>query len=324
MQRSDVLSVLGEAARQAQAFLTAGDVVAALQCILLSLLVIYEASNYDTRMRQLSRVFFHRADLLFPEDGPIWRVLEERSVSGYLHYFRITPDTLDIIMGLCNQDWVAWREGWTDQTRTARRAGRVNLLSARMTIALALAFMATTVAQKDYEMLFGVTHATLDRDVMEGLQRLVEALEAGGYSPVWPTFREQRRWADAMDEQWGEDVFSSRNFAFVDGLRLRIQEPNDFDEQTLWYNGFTKTVNCTNLIVWTIKGTVCYADINNFGRAHDVSSGRACRCETPERILTRFTLCRMHTQRCPGRARALPHAAFAQRSVDAARLLRAR
>jgi len=269
-----VIAVLTAAATQAHAFLAANDVIAAVLCILFALNVIAEASDYDTRMKRESRVFFHRVDLLFPEDGPVWRVLEARSVQGYLHYFRVTPAAFDDILAHCDPDWVAWRDGWTNATRLHRRAGRQHLLTARMAIALALAFMATTVAQKDYEMLFGVTHATLDRDLLQGLQRLHEALQNGGYGPMWPTHEEQIEAADAMDIQWGVDVYGTRCFAFVDGLRLRIMEPDGVVEQGLWYNGFTKTINCTNLLVWTIRGTICYADINNFGRVHDAALAR--------------------------------------------------
>jgi hypothetical protein len=61
----------------------------------------------------------------------------------------------------------------------------------------------------------------------------------------------------------------SKVWGFVDGLNLRIQEPEDDLRQNAYYNGWLGHCYCSNLLVWRSDGLLGYAALNFPGSWHD-------------------------------------------------------
>jgi hypothetical protein len=90
-----------------------------------------------------------------------------------------------------------------------------------------------------------------------------------------PSPNDMEDYAKAIEEVRGPCPFpSTRVWGFIDGLRLRMLEPMFSEIQSLYYNGWMKTVNCTNVFIFLPTGKISFAEINNPGREHDFTVSR--------------------------------------------------
>ena len=276
MQRADtlwVLSFLMECCKFALQF----DLSSTVKTLLVHMmLVISSAHLYDYTMAHASRHYFIRADLLFPKDSPYIRVLDTGNDMAYIQLVRMPRISFDYLLSKMDRDWVAWHDGYTDQTRLHRRPGRAHMLNGRDILALTLTWLGSATSMHHLELIFGVGHSVLQRDLELGLQKLLEALRAMPESDCsWPTAAEMEEYARAIEEVRGPCPYRHvRVWGWLDGLRLSMLNPNLTEVQRHWYNGWVGETNATNILVGVPTGKIVFAVLNKPGTTHDYTASR--------------------------------------------------
>lgn len=265
MQRSTIIHVLRMAAVALTQAVATEDIPAAIWWLMWAAFVVEQASQYDSALRRLSRFYFTRPDLLLPMDAPAAAVLQSRTDKGMLQFMHVDRRTFDLILENVDPMWVRSRLPAGENGRV----GRPNMLSGELCVALALTWMCTTVNEAQLEQLYGVGHSVVNRDLDEGLEQLENACVRLGCVPQWPSRDRQEQLAEVMDEYWGPDIFGTKAFALVDGLRSPVESPGGLVAQNLLYSGFMREVNVLSLLVFTIDGKIIYADVGHPGRMSD-------------------------------------------------------
>lgn len=226
---------------------------------------------YDYSTKVQSRTYFLRADLMFPKDSPYYKVLTTGNDFAYQQLLRMNKSTFDRIMENVRPDFKLWRLGYNPDG--SPRPGPVNMLDATSVIALTLAYLGSTTQARLLEMIFGVGHAVLSRDLQDGFVELLHALSLMPETePTIPNAVNMARFAAAIEAEHGPCPYPGvRVWSFLDGLRLLAKEPSAADVQTLFYNGWTRTVGIVNSFLFTPDGKICMAVYNVPGAQHDYS-----------------------------------------------------
>jgi len=256
------------------AYITTGDPTM-LQMAMVLWNAVYScigfAAIYDYDTKVSSRTYFLRADLMMPKEAPYYKVLTTGNDHAYLQLLRTNKFIFDRIMQHVREDFKLWRLGFYPDH--SPRPGPVNMLDAPAVIALTLAYLGSTTQARLLELVFGVGHAVLSRDLHEGLVELLHALKLMEETePTIPNAANMARFADAIEAEHGPCPYPGvRVWSFLDGLRLLAKEPSDSDLQTLFYNGWTHTVGIVNSLLFTPDGKICMAVVNVPGSQHDYS-----------------------------------------------------
>jgi hypothetical protein len=180
-------------------------------------------------------------------------------------------EVFEYILRNMDPDWVAWHDGYTDRTRMHRRPGRPHMLDARAILALTLCWYGSSAKTPLLELIFGVGHAVLDRDLRLGRAELLATLRRLRETDCkLPTFAEMAEFAETIEGTHGPNPYpSSKVWGFIDGLRLEMLNPDDALQQTFFYNGWIKSTNVVCVFVFSPDGKICMASINNPGSMHD-------------------------------------------------------
>jgi hypothetical protein len=230
----------------------------------------------DRVTKQQSYMYFMRPDLHLPE-GSAWRVIyTERSEMALLNLTRLDWATFTYLCRCADPAWMAWRDGFTDATRTAARPGRPYNLDGPSCIALALAWLSTTAQLKYLELVFGCTHADVSRDLDDGMDALMGALRSCPEARViWPSPETIERFVRLITslEAYGErGIAECLPFAFVDGLRLAQLHPGDARKQNMSYLGWLHMVCVENILMFAPDGTIIDCILGLPGRWHDMAA----------------------------------------------------
>jgi hypothetical protein len=126
------------------------------------------------------------------------------------------------------------------------------------------------------ELVFGVGHSVLQRDLKIGLAQLrIALLRMAECACRWPTPQEMEEYAKAIEEVWGRCPYPSvRVWGWLDGLRLQMKNPDDPAVQNQWYNGWVGMANASNILVGLPTGMFAYAALNFPGTTHDYKAAR--------------------------------------------------
>ena len=276
MQRADTLYIVN-VLLQLCAWFIAKRATGKLKYVLLYLMhVLTMAHEYDYNLRHLARHYFIREDLLFPSESPYIKVLNTGNDMAYIQLCRMPKMSFDYLLSNMDPDWVAWHDGFTDRTRAHRRPGREHMLKARDILALTLIWMGSSTSMHHLELLFGVGHAVLYRDLEIGLQRLVEALRLLPEAAcIWPTPAEMIEFADAIEEVRGRCPYPSvRLWGWMDGLRLLIKNPDLVDVQRQYYNAWVGAAGIVCVLLQAPDGKIRHACVNYPGTQHDFTVAR--------------------------------------------------
>lgn len=276
MQRADTLYILKKLV-ELMGLLVENSMESRVKYLLVYIgFLLGEAWLYDYTLRHASRHYFIRADLLFPKDSPYYKALDAGNDMAYIQLCRMPKQVFDYLMTKCDPEWVAWHDGFTDRSRVERRSGRPHMLKARDIIALTLCWLGSQTSMHQLELVFGVGHSVLQRDLKIGLAQLREALHKAEESACkWPTPLEMEEYARAIEEVWGRCPYPSvRVWGWLDGLRLVMKNADDPSVQNHWYNGWVGACNATNVLLGLPTGKFAYASINHPGRMHDFTVAR--------------------------------------------------
>jgi hypothetical protein len=294
MERSDVLNAVKRLSEAIIAALLLDDVDLAEDFMYALHALVLQAKNYDRYNAAATRCYFLRPSLVWPEGSAWAQVRRHHSDLSLINFLRVDWQTFYAILANIDPDKVAWREGFTDATRTDKRPGRPTFLDAADVLALTLAYLTSTSSQKQLEMLFGMTKTSIS-DMLwnEGLPLLLETLAHMPAAAVtWPTFEQQREHADLVEMAYGPCPLGARVFGVMDGLRLRCTNPSSVGVQNLFYNGWEGYTNIVNCIVFDMLGRVIDASINRPGTLNDytMASGVFMKLSSPDWTLPGYTV----------------------------------
>jgi hypothetical protein len=232
------------------------------------------AKRRDQIIKQQSRMYFVRPDLHWPDNCAWTHVDAVHSTMAMLNLTRLDWRTFDLLLTYADRDWVAWRDGWMNATRTVRRPGRPHNLSARSCFALALTHLSTSAEAKYLELIFGCTHSDVSRDLEDGLTHLLEALQQCPEAEVaWPEAEDFEEYADLVnsEENMGAPPLGCRGALFTDCLRLTMENMADAERQNQYYNRWTKVEGINNLFTFAPDGRIVHAVLNVPGKTHDMA-----------------------------------------------------
>lgn len=264
MQRGDTLRVIERLMMFTLTFLTLGRPQFATFMLHNILEIISMAQIYDALMKTLSRSYFIRPDLLFPREAPYFKVLEQRNDRAFIQLVRVPTNVFDYIYDSMDAGWKAAHDGWTDERRLHRRPGRPHMLDSKAVLALTLAWLGSTTKVALLELVFGAGHSVLDRDLASGLSQLLSTLRRMAETECkMPTQAEKDEYAAVIEGTHGPNPYpSSRVWGFIDGLRLMMKTPEDFEQESFFYNGWLKMVNVCCVFLFTPDGKIACATIN--------------------------------------------------------------
>ena len=239
--------------------------------------VVMVARAIDSEHRRVSRAYFLRMDLLFPKEAPYWKVLQANTEGGYWQLVRTSKPMFDLICSKWNPEKVLWRDGYVEDAAGGMvpRRGRPNMLDARSVCALTLAWLGSTGPNNRLlEQIFGIGHSVTDRDIEEGLDSLIEALEQIPEAAIeWPTRREMDEMDAMIRDACGANPYFPhvKFFSFVDNKRTPTDaapEGEDDDDYNGWVHGHTKNTN----LVFSAKGKIIHMSIGHKGKTHDYTT----------------------------------------------------
>ena len=258
--------------------------------------LVLQARNYNRYNHMATRCYFLRPSLVWPE-GSAWAQIRNYCTNmSLINFIRVDWPLFSSILANFDPDDVAWRDGFTDATRTQKRPGRPTLLDSADVLALTLAYLTSTSNQKQLEMLFGMTKTSISDMIWgEGIPMLLRALDRMPAAAVrWPTFEEQRENAYLVEMNYGPCPLGAgiHVFGFMDGMRCRCTNPSNIGVQNLFYNGWEGHVNVVNNFVVDPQGRIIDAIINRPGSLNDytLASSVFMKLSNPEWTLPGYVL----------------------------------
>lgn len=114
-------------------------------------------------------------------------------------------------------------------------------------------------------IIWSVTGASISRAKRLGLETLDKIFSANPQDPrwkiSWPTETEMNRYSEMVYENTTNEFEAEvvdGVFGFMDGLNLPIYNPEDPDIQNAYYNGWLSGTFCSQVLVFTPDGRVCF------------------------------------------------------------------
>lgn len=104
---------------------------------------------------------------------------------------------------------------------------------------------------------------------LEVLLQVVKKKDRQEFVVKWPSSDEMIQSNNLLKENRQNGRVLDGIFAVVDGGRIPCAEYTDKDLQNAYYEGYTQSVEVTNLFVWNFKGEIIHAGVNFPGSWHD-------------------------------------------------------
>jgi hypothetical protein len=140
-------------------------------------------------------------------------------------------------------------------------------------LGLALHYLNSSMGQKTLCVIFGLTPAACNRLLWRGLHALQSAFRANAVPEAelrWPSLLEMQRLSELVLAR--EPLLSAyRPFAFMDGLRVQVQNSDDRTEQNAYYSGMEGHACIGNVFVFAADGCIIWWRGNCPGSWHDIT-----------------------------------------------------
>jgi len=150
------------------------------------------------------------------------------------------------------------------------KRGRPRQLDSRMSLALALHWLNSTMMEKSLCQLFGTVPAVTSDRLNEAMTCLDEVLPTIPECFIGlPTVAEMRTIATHLQSTFPALV---NVFGTTDGLALPIVHPSDPVRQNAYYNGWRSECTATNCIGFRLDGPIFWANINCPGKISSFSN----------------------------------------------------
>lgn len=189
-----------------------------------------------------------------PSESPAAIMLNENDDKAYIVYLGLNVAAFNDLYGVFSSHYP--RKATT---------GRPRAFTCKMVLALVLMWLHNTMKQEILCLIFGATASTISKSLNSGLHILHSIFMSNPlderWKITWPTPEEMMVFNDMIltnTTNENEQEIMTGAFGFVDGLNIRIEDPGDPEEQNAYYNGWLSGCYCSQVIVFTPDGCICY------------------------------------------------------------------
>ncbi|KAI9331008.1 hypothetical protein BD770DRAFT_449470 [Pilaira anomala] len=227
--------------------------------------VIIFMSIYEGSRRKSRRIYTRSNNLHTPRDSAAYKLLSGRDDDAYICHLGLDTCAFDQLL-----------KEFKKVYPVRRNRGRSRALSTKMVLALGLMWIHGTMRQETLCLIFGVPAATVSRSKRMALLTLDRVFKNTSndcrWEIRWPNVNEMETFNQMILNNTSSDYkreVLNGVFGFVDGLNLKIDEPSDFFEQNAYYHGWLSGCFCSQVIVFTPDGCICFVSGNCPGSWHD-------------------------------------------------------
>jgi hypothetical protein len=255
--RGRELAAIEALTEASSAAMEAGDLDTVNACFLEYVLIMF---HVYLRESVAPHHHFVKDELCAPESSPWGTLKAHPSDEGFISFMGFDVETFV---------YIATHMEEALPERSAVRKGRRFMLDATDVTALTLHYFATRCSHKTLQMIFGVSHSILSRDLRLGMETLAQVLQNMEDAEVrWPSHEEMYAFALAIrGDDAPTDIFWP--FAFVDGLALPIEQPSGVIEQNNYYSGYHHCTVVNNIFAFGPDGCIMWYSVNNPGHHAD-------------------------------------------------------
>lgn len=200
-----------------------------------------------------------------------WRILQSSyRDAAFLQEMGVDTKIFNILLQMFTEH-ESIRQSYTYAPirRSRYRSGRRRKITPDDHLALILHYFRGRSTQTTIGRLFGITQPMVSKLLNEGVNVLVHQLRDAHIARIkWPDVNDMNHFAElAHARDSSPDV--SGVFGFVDGLKLPVREPTDSLIQNMYWSGYTRRCEVTNVLLFTLDGCIAFANINNPGAVSD-------------------------------------------------------
>jgi hypothetical protein len=134
-------------------------------------------------------------------------------------------------------------------------------------LGLYLFYFGSTIGIKQLCLIFGVTPATISRNISKMQELFVKKLKKETYAKVkFPTDEDMSHYAALVHQR---EPLVHNVIGFIDGMSLPIHCSDDIILQNAAYNGYHHDTMCNNVFAFAPTGKIVYCCLNYPGSYHD-------------------------------------------------------
>lgn len=208
----------------------------------------------NSNERTCDRYYTPSSVLLKPNESPAAVLLNGNDDKSYIVHLGLNVSAFNDLYGVFSSHYP--RKATT---------GRPRAFTCKMVLALVLMWLHNTMKQESLCLIFGATASTISKSLNSGLNILhfifMNHPLDERWKIMWPTPEEMMVFNDMIltnTTNENEQEVMTGAFGFIDGLNLKIEDPGDPDEQNAYYNGWLSGCFCSQVIVFTPDGCICY------------------------------------------------------------------
>ncbi|KAI7948640.1 hypothetical protein MJO29_010305 [Puccinia striiformis f. sp. tritici] len=135
-------------------------------------------------------------------------------------------------------------------------------------LGLLLHWLSSTMAGHSLHQIFAITPAVCARCLQHARSILLTVLKDLQIARIsWPSREDQvRSYSDLIE---GKFPLLTNCFGFIDGLNLPVMVADDEEIQNVYYNGWTCSHYCSNILTFAPDGSIIHVILNAPGSWHD-------------------------------------------------------
>ncbi len=218
--------------------------------------------------RRLSKRYFIKSDLPTLVNSP-WRVLYASTRdSAFLLSMGVDRSVFQFLLPLFGEQQSEFRSGVRRHMNVRQSRQYAYCTNVADDLAIVLHFLRTSGLEQVLSRIFGLSQATINRRIHEGVSVLLLVLKKCPEARI--AIPQTKQELDELVELSSFRESALENvIGFMDGMKLNVREPTDTLNQNRMYNGYTCSVQCTNLLVFAPDGCIMYAKMNCEGATAD-------------------------------------------------------
>lgn len=240
-----------------------------------SLASLASAAENETPRRR-PQPHFHRAALLSPihsASTTAWRqILTSGSSSDFIAAINFDRRVFfDTLLPIFAEERYKVSFG-SPYRQGPKIRGRPCSVSTEDILGLTLWRLKSCGRQNQLCVIFGLIPSTVSDWFNYGLKVLYRTLkrrDQRAFRVEWPDHNEMQESAQLLQDNRPNGALLRGVFGVIDGGRFPCADYVDNDVQNAFYEGYTCTVNVTNLLVYNFKGEIIHAAVNYPGTCHD-------------------------------------------------------
>lgn len=216
---------------------------------------------------------FRRAALIHPKSTTAWRQLLSCGTSAdFIVSINLDRDTFfNVLLTLFTDERASVNYGSPYRTKPKTRGRNADISTVDL-LGLALWYVKSSDRQFKMGTIFGLVPSNLSVWIDYSLQVLLRLCVKKRHPDLrieWPSESEMKESAELLSKNRRNGSLLQKIFGVLDGGRLPCADYTDSDVQNAFYEGYTTSVEVTNLFAFNFKGELIHAAVNFPGSYHD-------------------------------------------------------